>query len=515
MKIRFAGMITFFLLTIAIPSCGILPSGKEKPNIVIILTDDLDFRLMRYLKNTDALIAQKGAVFTNYFVTSPLCCPSRTSMFRGQYPHNTNVMENTPGFKRFFDRKEETETLAVWLKRAGYNTGLMGKYLNLYPSGAGRHYVPPGWTDWHAFVFEDPQKTFYYDYKMNENGEVIQYGNSAQDYSTDVIGRHAIDFINKSIADRSPFFILISTTAPHGPSVSAPRHAEMFQGLEYPQSISFNEKDMGDKPFIIRSLTTTGDVFDVYDANSLFIKRVQSTQAVDELVAEVVHLLEGSGQMDNTYVIFTSDNGFHMGEHGISAGKGLPYEEDIHVPFMIRGPGIKPNTEITQMVTNIDIAPTIAEMTGARTAEFVDGRSAMTLLFPQNNQTLKWRKGFLIEMGYGDTPQSSVIQQVSFFNSDPPFGLKDPDAYYDRSTSRIEDVSFRGIRTEKFVYVEYVNGEIEYYDLTADPFELNNLAKSLDASVLASLHSWLEELKTCSAEACRKSEDTLPASLEK
>lgn len=484
-KIWLGGLSTLFVIAAmwfsysAINSMGWF---KPKPNIVIVLTDDLDFSLMPYMENTNRLIAKEGATFTNYFVTSPLCCPSRASMFRGQYPHNTNILENSPGFMNYFRNGRETETIATWLNNKGYKTALEGKYLNGYPVGAGRNYVPPGWTDWHAFIYQTSEGTFYYDYKMNENGPIVQYGKSPQDYSTDVIKKQSINFIDQSIAEASPFFILISVSAPHGPSTPATRHADLFPGLVYPKKPSFDEKDTSDKPTVTYTAAAAGDEFDQYDADVLFRKRVQTVQAVDELVGDVIHLLEQKGKLENTYIIFTSDNGFHLGEHNIPSGKGYPYEEDIHVPFFIRGPGIQPNSQITQMSANIDIAPTVTEMAHVKSADFIDGRSLMPFLYPQVGVEIPWRKGLLMETGYMGQGTYPLV--------------------------------YRGVRTETFIYLEYENGELEYYDLVADPYELNNAAKTLDPATLASLHAWVDQLKKCRADECRTAEMAVPDNLK-
>ncbi|HAV77248.1 MAG TPA: hypothetical protein DCX53_07830 [Anaerolineae bacterium] len=451
------------------------------PNIIFILTDDLDLPLLPYMENTNKLIGEQGATFTNYFVTSSACCPSRATTIRGQYPHNTNILENSPGFRNFYRNNKEDETIAVWLQRKGYRTALTGKYLNGYPVVAGRNYVPPGWDDWHVFFHhdaEDDEGWYFYNYTLNENGALVDYGYAPEEYSTDVIARKSIDFIATSIADRSPFFIYIAAMSPHGPSTPAPRHENMFLDLVFPKKDSFNEEDISDKPSLIQEQVNNGDDFDAYDADALFIKRVQTMQATDEMVGEIVRMLEQSGQLDNTYIIFTSDNGFHMGEHGLSAGKMLAYEEDIHVPLLIRGPGIAPNTTVTQMTANIDIAPSLAHMAGAKSAEFVDGRSFVRFFDAQENDDADWRKALLIETGYLDR-ESRVI-------------------------------AYRGVRTENYIYLEYENGELEFYDLIADPYEMNNIAGKLDPATLSTLHSWLEDLKSCQADGCRTAENALP-----
>jgi N-acetylglucosamine-6-sulfatase len=476
-------MVAVFTMSMGASCTALEATGliKPKPNIIFILTDDLDMPLMPYMENTNKLIGEQGATFTNYFVTSSSCCPSRASTIRGQYPHNTNILENSPGFVNFYANGRESETIATWLNKAGYETSLIGKYLNGYPVSAGKKYIPPGWTDWHAVInhtAENEEGWYYFNYTLNDNGVINEYGYAPEEYSTDVIRDKSISFINQSVAKHSPFFMYISTSAPHGPSIPAPRHEEALPDLVYPLKPSFLEKDTSDKPSIIYSNQASGDDYDTYDANALFRKRAQTLLAVDEMVAAIVQLLEQNGQLDNTYIMFTSDNGFHMGEHGLSAGKMLAYEEDIHVPLLIRGPGIEPNTMVTQMTANIDIAPTVADMAGAKTADFVDGRSFLPLLNQQTGPTTEWRKNLLIETGYLNREARVIVH--------------------------------RGIRNEKFIYLEYKDGELEYYDLVNDPYELDNIASKLDPSTLSNLHAWLEQLKKCGAESCREIEMTLP-----
>ena len=451
---------------------------KPRPNIILILTDDLDLTLMPYVPNINKLIGEAGATFTNYFISDPLCCPSRASILRGQYAHNTNILENAPGFVNFYRNTREEETLATWLNGAGYNTSLTGKYFNTYPLGAGKRYVPPGWTNWHAFLYEEYEKTFYYGYKMVENGEVVQYGDTPADYSTDVIKGQALRFIEQSIADGKPFFAYIAPIAPHGPSTPAERHTGLYTDLVFPSKPSFGEADLSDKPAAMRATLTPGDEFAQYDADALFIRRAQTMQAVDELVLELVNLLEQHGQLENTYIFFTSDNGLHMGEHGLPSVKGYPYEEDIKVPMLVRGPGIPPNSVVEAITANIDIAPTISALTGVRFADFIDGRSWLPLLKPQPEPSAPWRNAILIESGYWDNEETTL--------------------------------RYRGIRTENYIYLEYASGEIEFYDLRNDPYQLENIGPQLDPALQTALHAWLEQMKLCQADGCRSAEDAVP-----
>jgi len=366
------------------------------------------------------------------------------------------------------------------MKEAGYSNSFLGKYMNLYPAGVERSYVSPGWSDWHVFL-GGPSENLYYAYTMNENGRLVRYQKKAEDYSTDVIRDRVISFMEKSIWWKSPFMAYVAVYAPHGPSIPAPRHSQLFLDLEYPKSPSFHEEDTSDKPLIISNLRKTGGLFEEEEANQLFIQRVQTMQSVDEMVADLIKVLEENGQLENTYIVFTSDNGFHMGEHSLPSGKMLAYEEDIHVPFMIRGPGIQPGTVVTPMIANIDVAPTIAELAGAQAAEYVDGRSFVQYLKSVSESDADWRKALLIETG-------NLV-----------------------GTSHV--VSYRGVRTDKFIYVEYESDELEFYDLVNDPYEMDNLAGGLDSETLSALHDWLEELKACGAQSCRDAEMNVPENI--
>ena len=515
--------VLFLIVNMVVPACSVIQSSdlfKPRPNVIVILTDDMDMSLMPFVKNTEALIGEKGATFTNYFISDSLCCPSRSSNLRGQYSHNTHILTNSfpeGGFRRFFSEGEESETLAVWLKRAGYQTSLIGKYLNGYPIFAGYNYVPAGWTDWHALFYKTSSdaESWYNDYTLVENGPLVKYGNTPENYSTDVFKEKSIKFIDQNAANGSPFFLLLAVYAPHGPSTPAERHSKMLDGLVYPKKPSFNEVDLSDKPNIIQAMAKTGDVVDVVDADTLYRKRAQSMLAVDELVVDLVKKLEQNGQLDNTYIFFTSDNGFGIGEHALPPGKGLAYEEDIHVPMMVRGPGIKPNTVVTQITSNIDLASTITEMTGATAAKFVDGRSFMPLFKSETAKSLDWRKGLLIEMGAINTSISAIVPvkaHASFDSS--PYEFEYPDSPSDKFLQENDQGSYRGVRAEKFIYLEYNNGEKEFYNLVADPYEMDNIVSKLAPDILSSLHIWLGQLKTCAADECRKAEANLPDNLK-
>ena len=490
-------IITALIVLALLAGCTMNNPFKDSPNIILILTDDMDNTLLPYMPKTNRLIGEQGATLDNYFITTPVCCSSRSSMLRGQYAHNTDILQNSPGFARFYKLDEEKDTLNVWLQNAGYRTALFGKYLNNYPVNAGKNYVPPGWTDWAAFISNRDEGNFFYNSTMNVNGELLDFGDAPEDYSTDMILERSLAFIESSVAADSPFFLFVSVYAPHGPAIPAPRHRGFFSDLTYPQKPSFNEADISDKPGLIQALAAGGDTFDENDANGYFHGRASSLQAVDELVESLVQTLEENGELDNTYIVFTSDNGFHLGEHGLPSGKGTAYEEDIRVPFMIRGPGIEPGTTISQMTANIDFAPTVAEIAGAGTPFFIDGRSILPFLL---GEQVPWRDGLLVEFGYIGGEESS----------DAP-----PDPETDNALNGVQGGAFRAIRGPDYVYVEYANGEIEFYDLVADPYQLENLAGSLKPETLEALHAKLDELKNCEDKSCRALDQELKIEIQK
>jgi arylsulfatase A-like enzyme len=242
---------------------------------------------------------------------------------------------------------------------------------------------------------------------------------------------------------------------------------------------------------LIQSLANSGDVFDENDANIFFNARINSLQAADELVEDLIQTLESTDQLENTYIFFVSDNGFHLGEHSLPSGKGTPYEEDIRVPLMVRGPNIAPGTVVNQMSANIDLAPTIAEIAGVDAPDFVDGRSFLPCL---TGKEVPWRDGLLIEFGYID---EEAVKEA----------LADPET--DNLLVDVAGGAFRAIRGLDYVYVEYVNGEIEFYDLVSDPYQLENIAVQLSAETLEVLHTKLEALKYCEDNTCRTLDEDL------
>jgi N-acetylglucosamine-6-sulfatase len=337
-------------------------------------------------------------------------------------PHNTLVLGNLPpvgGFQTFRRLRREESTIATWLQDAGYRTAFYGKYLNGYTEADA---PPPGWDEWHA---ANNDGYFNVNYKLNENREVVSYGGASEDYLTDVIARKAADHIRRFSNEGRPFFLYLATFAPHSPYNAAPRHKGMFKDAELPRPRSFNEADVSDKPGFIRDLPRLSED-DIAEITTHHRQRLECLQAVDELVQTAVETLEETGELDRTYIVYASDNGFHLGQHRMKEGKDTAYEEDIRTPLAIRGPGITEGQNVGGMVLNIDLAPTFAAWAGIEVPDFVDGRSLVPLL---DDPEIPWRRSFLIQR----------------------LGLE--------ADERLKPGNALAIRTERYTYVAYNTGE--------------------------------------------------------
>jgi arylsulfatase A-like enzyme len=417
---------------------GINPADTDarpaKPNIVLILTDDEDVGIHAFMPKTKALLEDQGTTFANFFVSYPWCCPSRATILRGQYAHNTGIVGNEPpwgGFEKFRELGLEESTIATWLQAAGYSTAMVGKYINRYvPEKDG---VPSGWDEWYVGANAHPS----YNYKLNENGQIVAYGDQPEDYLNDMLTGKAVEVVRRFSAVGQPFFLYVLPYTPHSPAVAAPRHDGMFAEAELPKTPAFNEADLSDKPAFIRSLLPL-DEKRIAKLETEYRKRLRSLQAIDDMVERIVTALRTADVLDHTYVIYSSDNGFHLGEHGLPAGKDFPYEEDIRVPMIVRGPGVPEGHTISAMVLNHDLAPTFAEIAGVDPPAFVDGRSFLPLLQGTEGG---WRQSFLIQRRQFEV-QYLELAEFSGMTAD----LIDRSAAYD------------AIRTKNWTYVEYGTG---------------------------------------------------------
>ena len=445
-------------------------SPPNQPNIVFVLTDDLDYASAQKMPEIGSLLVEEGASFREAFTSQSLCCPSRATILTGLYAHNSGIKGIKPpdgGFPIFRDEGLEEDTIAVRLQEGGYQTAFFGKYMNLYPSQEDPTHVPPGWDEWRGLIIEPSGPYNSYNYQINENGEVVSYGNKTEDFFTDVLSGQATKFVRQAAPDDKPFFAYVAPTAPHAPATPAERHEGAFADEKAPRPPSFDEVDVSDKPSWIQEIAPFDDE-EVSETDHRYQKRLESMLAVDEMVASLVEELEAAGELEDTYIFFTSDNGFLQGEHRWNDTKDRPYEESARVPLFVRGPGIAPGMGVENLTLNTDFAPTFAELGDVSFS--ADGRSLVPLL--RGEEPASWRSAVLLEGFVGKR-----------------FRL------------------FGAVRTEDYKYVEYGNGEEELYDLRNDPYELESLHETADSSLLEDLKERLEELRDCAYEGCREAED--------
>jgi arylsulfatase A-like enzyme len=459
-----------------------------RPNIVFVLTDDLAWNLVRHMPHV-LRMQREGESFSNYYVTDSLCCPSRASIFTGRFPHDTHVFDNSApegGYSVFHERGEQRQTFAVALQRAGYRTAMMGKYLNGYEPGASergrpRPGVPTGWNEWDVAGNGYPE----YGYRMNSDGHVRRYGYAVRDYLTDVLARKGLRFIDRAAAARRPFLLEIATFAPHAPFTPAPRDANAFPGLRAPRSLAFNTVGSHEPAWLSSFVPLDQAQIDSIDRQ--FRRRAQAVQAVDRMIGEIEAELAAKGLARDTYIVFSSDNGLHMGEHRLLPGKLTAFDSDIRVPLVVTGPGVPAGRAMTQMTENVDLCPSFEQLAGAPVPPSVDGHSLVALL--HGRAGADWRREILVEH-HGRVLDAGDPDLPTKGSGNPP--------------------SYEAIRTADSLYVEYVTGEREYYDLRRDPFELDNIVASLPPAKLRGLHRALVRIERChGARACWRAEHTL------
>jgi N-acetylglucosamine-6-sulfatase len=487
-------------VAVALLSSGGSGNGTTKPNVVVIVTDDQTLESMNQetMPNTLKLLGEEGTTFTNAVVTTPLCCPSRASLITGQYSHNHGILLNNPGYPALESKRN---VLPSWMQRAGYRTAHVGKFLNNYedwPEDPAD--VAPGWDEWRTLL-----KPFqYYDYGISINGTREEFGDSDEDYLTTVLTDSAVELIREQADRPKPLFLQLDYLAPHFQNrdtggrcgnypVPGPGDEEAFVDATPPQPPSYDEKDVSDKPAAIRAAPRIKPK----TARKIQIRygcEVASLLAVDRGIARIYDALDETGELEETMIVFLSDNGFFHGEHRLPAQKGLLYEEAVRVPLLIRLPqslrgGVPRTATASEPVANIDLPPTILELAGAdpcRSASkcrVMDGRSLLGLL---RGDSSEW-------------PQDrDVLLEVS-----------------QRSDRSGDDslCSYVGVRSATNTYIEHVRApnprtescvpsdEVENYDLTVDGFQLENLAPAAPGApgfdAEQTLTARLAELEDC------------------
>lgn len=450
---------------------------SQAPNIVLITTDDQTKAELRWMPKTRRLLGAAGLTFTNGVSPHPLCCPARAEILTGQFAQNNGVHSNEGSFGGYPALRGKRNTLAAWLHDAGYETSLYGKFLNGFDPDL--HAIPRGWDHWNSFILNGGG---YYRYAMYD-GSRVTWHNHNGGYSTTEIADDTVDRINQSTGAQ-PFFIWSSYFAPHGicgeGECGVPPEPEAAHVGDWPDAVnpargkpSFNEADVTDKPREIRRQKKKSP----REMQRFFQARIEALASVDDAVERTVAALASTGVLENTIIIFTSDNGYLLGEHRY-AGKLLGYQEALRVPFLIRGPGVPVGQNRRQVATTVDIAPTIVALAGARAGRLMDGQDLMPYVLDANR---KRTSTTLIQAG-GNAGKSRT-------------------AWW-----------YRGVRTARYTLVHWTYGFTELYDRSRDPFELVNVARRARyAAVRAELEHRLEVLKPCSGTAeCQQDFGPLP-----
>ena len=453
MKTALAGAATLtatsFVLVGYTDSTSPEPAEQQRPNVVVIMTDDMRVDDLAAMPQTRQLLGgDNGARYTSAYASTPLCCPSRATFLTGQYSHNNGVHDNL-GADGGMDALDDSSTLPVWLQRGGYQTVMIGKYLNGYGTpedGVEDTYIPPGWDHWAGLP--DDTVNNYTDFDVTVGSStpdaagVGETKHVANGYQTWNLTSRAVNRIGSSVPAEQPMFMWLNFFAPHDGGGDFPHRfvpAEpQYRGdsrVGLPASPAVDEFRVNDKPPWIRDLPrlTAGQESDIVTQRR---ERRDSLKSVDDSVGRVVDALRASGELDNTVIVFTSDNGWMLGEHRIGAGKVFPYLEAAEAPLLIRGPGFTPGVH-SEPVSNVDLAPTIAALAGATPGLPVDG---MPLTDP-----IPADRPILIEF-LGDHPADLGM---------PPYS---------------------GVIQNGEVYIEYTTGARELYDMTEDPSQQRNLA---------------------------------------
>jgi N-acetylglucosamine-6-sulfatase len=443
--------------------------GTEKPNIIFILTDDFAGNLVEFMPNLKAMQGE-GVTFSHYYVSNSLCCPSRSSLFTGRLPHNTGVQTNTKpngGYEVFMEQGNAQESFCTALQLAGYKTAMMGKLLNGYLPN--KHPPLPGWTDW--FVAGAGYRNF--DYDINSNGQVVHFGHAPGDYLTDVLSSRT-DSLIRAWKDQ-PFFIEIATFTPHGPFIPAPRHQQLFNAEKAPRTPAFNKQADSTAPGWLRKIRPLG-AQQIDRIDNIFRNRLRCIMSIDEMLGSIRKTLNETGASSNTYIFFSSDNGYHLGDYSLLQGKQTAFDIDIRVPLIACGPHVAKGSLQQAIVSNIDLAPTFAELAGAQLTVTPDGRDIQHLLREQNTKKINWRNFAIIEH-----------RRVNDDRNDP-----------DRQEAEDGRLpSYTALRFHNLLYIEYETGEISCYDVQNDPYELKNIAPVLPIEVQKRLHSILLTAKNC------------------
>ena len=489
---RLAGLSALAMVAtvLTMPILGSPSSAAEtKPNIILINLDDADYDLIgdpaldAYFPNIRVHLRDAGVRLTNLHVTTPLCGPSRVSLLRGQYAHNTGVLANSAesgypgGLGVSYDNGYSSDDLSIWMQRSGYTTMLVDKYLHKdFPDASGDGtYVPPGWDEFYATLGGR-----YYDFLQLINGRrVRRASNYPAGFRTDIERNQALALLREH-ADDGPMFLYLAPFAPHFSvtPIYAERHAAMFPDAKVARTPDFDELDVSDKTPQYAALPPLGTTFTAA-MDRQHRDRLRSMLAVDEMIGALVAELSSLGELDSTYIILTSDNGYQLGQHRVKGKKG-PWDRSSRVGALVRGPGIPPRANADHLIGHIDLAPTILDMAGGTWPDWVDGISVLPILLDPLGTHLSSARDLLV---------------IENWQAKTAFGIP-------------LDTHYTAIRTQSTVYVEWANGDREYYDLTADPFQLDNRYDALPETTKQGLVITTATEAVCAGPECNRSEIT-------
>jgi len=471
----------------AAPPKGTKPT-KRGPNIVRILTDDQDINSLAVMKKTLSLLGATGTIYKDSVVSLSLCCPARATLLTGQYAHNHHVWDNGGNTGGYLHFDNADNSLAPWLKKAGYQTAHVGKYMNGYGKSQVKE-IPKGWDSWFNIVDEDRESYPYYGYTISDNGTSRTYGKADEDYVTDVFTDRAVSDVKTMAASGKPFFLDFWPTAPHtgngrvptkhlGPA-PGPQYENANPGAQAPRT----ENWLPEKNEIPEGLQVFGELYRAANGgvknfpqliDDSYRDYLNSLLSVDDAVERLVNELKAAGQLENTVIIFTSDNGLMWGNHGLANMKWEPYEESLRVPLIISGPGFPKGVTVDQPVGNIDIAPTILALAGAPAGRTMDGRSLLPV-----------------------TPKAPGKDRAILIESN----LYDPAKPYQFPGDGVP--RFKGVRGGGFQYTEWADGTVELFDLEKDLAEMHNVAEDPRfADDKAKLKEALGKLNNCAGPAC-------------
>jgi N-acetylglucosamine-6-sulfatase len=498
-------LVGALVATLAAGLLGAVPAAGKQPNVIVVVTDDQELASLheRTMPNVLEHIGGKGTDFTEFVVSGPLCCPARAVNLTGQYGHNNGVTWNTAGslFPRpggYGDLREKRNTLPVWMRKAGYRTAHLGRYLNLYARAVGDpDEVPPGWNEWHTMI--EPYQ--YREFVLRRNGRSQTMDRRPRSYLTRVLDRTAIRLIRRQAKRPKPLFMMLDHLAPHAsPDRSPrcgtspkpdPRDLDAFLDEPLPRTPSFNEADVSDKPgFVARRPSIDAERLEAIETR--YRCRLASLLAVDRSVGRIVKVLRKQRELGNTALIFTSDNGYFGGQHRIPAEKIIPYEEALRVPMLMRLPARMRKSRVPRVAAptvNADLVPTILRLAKARPClgercRRMDGRPLVGLA---QGHRPGWSR---------DRPQL--------------LGLHAPS----QAATPYTPCSYGGIRQGGAVYIEHHSRTLgfsgpcspepinELYDLRADPHQLRNLSATVRGGLLGErereLRGRLRGLRECS-----------------